>query len=210
MDKRRYVQRRRAESAQQTRARILEAARASLRDGPLGAVKIDEVARAAGVARSTVYVLFGSRAGLFDALGVDLLEQAGFDTIRTAFRLPDAREALVESLRAGAGVYAFDPDLTRSILTLAMIDPDAVATVTRFDNGRWPGLQHLARRLEAQDQLRPDVGRNEAAEILWTLTSFATFDQLHGERGLSPGEVAERLIAMAERSLLRARPADAR
>ena len=78
MDKRRYVQRRRAESAQETRERVLEAARSSLRSGPLGAVKVDDIAREAGVARSTVYVLFGSRAGVFAALAVALLEQGGF------------------------------------------------------------------------------------------------------------------------------------
>jgi AcrR family transcriptional regulator len=210
MDKRRYVQRRRAESAQQTRERILEAARNSLRSGPLGAVKVDEIAREAGVARSTVYVLFGSRAGLFDALAVDLLERAGFDRIATSFRLPDAREALMASLRAEAEVYAVEPDLTRSILTLATIDPDAAAAVRRFEHGRWPGMVALARRLDRQGHLRAGVGRTEASHILWVLTSFATFDQLFGERGLTAAATADRLQSIAERALLRAAQPDAR
>ena len=202
MDKRQYVQRRRAESAQQTRERVLEAARESLRRGPLGAVRVDEVARAAGVARSTVYVLFGSRTGLFDALGVDLLERAGFERIRTAFRLPDAREALRESLRAGQQVYATEPQLTRSIVILASIDPDAVAAVHRFDHGRWPGMRNLSGRLDDQGYLRPDVTRTEAAQTLWLLTSFETFDQLYTERGLSAEAAAQRLVEIAERTLL--------
>ena len=57
MDKRRYVQRARAEAAVGTRRRILDAARATLERGVLGALKVDEVARAAGVSRSTVYLL---------------------------------------------------------------------------------------------------------------------------------------------------------
>ena len=209
MDQRRYVQRRRAESAAQTRERILAAARASLRAGPLGAVRIDEVAREAGVARSTVYVLFGSPSGLFDALAIDLLERAGFDRLGAAFQLPNAREALFESFRAGAEIYANEPDLTRSIVTLAATDPDAAAAVRRFEHGRWPGMVALARRLEGQGYLRPDVPRTEAAQILWVLTSFATFDQLFRERGLSAGAAYERLRAMAERTLLRARETDA-
>src|SRR5262245_46751866 len=186
MDKRRYVQKRRAETAQETRERILDAARESLRSGPLGAVRVDEVARTAGVARSTIYVLFGSRSGLFDALGADLLERAGFQRIRDTFRLPDAREALVQSLRAGMDVYATEPELARSILVLAAIDPDAVAAVSRFDQGRWPGMLSLARRLDEQGYLRADMPHAEAAQILWTLTGFPTFDQLFRERGLPP------------------------
>ena len=55
MDKRRrYVQTTRAASAQATRERILEAAEANFDRGPLAAVRIDDVAKRAGVSRSTV------------------------------------------------------------------------------------------------------------------------------------------------------------
>ena len=209
MDKRQYVQRRRAEAAQATRDRIIEAACASLASGPLGAVRLDDVARAAGVSRSTIYVAFGSRAGLFDAVAGFLLERAGFRRIGTAFRTQDARAALRRSLEAGAAVYGVEPALTRSILTLARIDPDAAAAVARFERGRWPGMEALAGRLEAQGALRPGLGTREAAEILWVLTSFSTFDQLHGDRGLTTEEVAARLNAMAELTLLRPAEADA-
>jgi AcrR family transcriptional regulator len=209
MDKRRYVQRRRAESAQQTRERVLEAARSSLRSGPLGAVKVDDIAREAGVARSTLYVLFGSRPGLLEAVADDLLEHAGFDRLVKAFRLPDARMALLESLRAGTEAYATDADLARSLLTLAATDPDAAGAVRRFERGRWPGMRNLAGRLEAQGYLRDDVSRQEAAQILWVLTSFPTFDQLFRERALSSAAVADRLRAMAGRTLLRAAAPDA-
>ena len=57
----------RAQAADATRARILEAAQASLERGPVGALRVEEVARDAGVARSTIYLLFESRAGLFEA-----------------------------------------------------------------------------------------------------------------------------------------------
>ncbi len=208
MEKRQYVQRRRAETSQQTRERILGAAGASLRSGPLGAVKVDDIAREAGVARSTIYVLFGSRTELFDALAVDLLERGGFENLSTMFRLPDARTALIESLRAGTAIYATEPELARSIHTLAATDPDAAAALRRFEHGRWPGMRNLARRLAAQGYLRHDLARDEAAQILWILTSFLTFDQLFRERELSVADVADRLTTMAERTLLRAPDAD--
>jgi hypothetical protein len=44
----------------------------------------------------------------------------------------------------------------------------------------------------------------EAADILFGLTSFATFDQLFGGRRLTPATVARRLTATADRSIITA------
>lgn len=33
------------------------------------------------MARPTVYLVFGSRAGLFDAVGADVLQRGGFDAM---------------------------------------------------------------------------------------------------------------------------------
>src|SRR5262245_17738038 len=203
MDKRQYVQRIRAESADATRRRILEAARASIERGPLGALRVDEVARTAGVSRSTVYVLYGSRAGLFDALARHLRYEAGFDELIREFRRPDALEAMRGAQRAAVRMYATLPDLARALFTLAAIDPDAVAAVRAIDDGRRPGQAELARRLAEQGYLREGVSVDEAADILTVITSFQAFDELFTGSGLPADVVADRLIAMAERSICR-------
>jgi AcrR family transcriptional regulator len=203
MDKRRYVQRARAESAETTRKRILDAARRSLERGPLGALKVDEVARDAGVSRSTVYVLYGSRSGLFDALGRHLREEAGFDRLIAAYRLPDALEAMRESQRAAVHMYALMPALARGLFTLAAIDPDGVAAVSAIEDGRRPGMVALVTRLAAQGYLRDGIDQDEAAQILTVITSFQAFDELFTGLGLPADVVADRLIAMTERSICR-------
>ena len=204
MDKRRYVQRARATATEATRKRILESARASLERGPVGALRVEEVARDAGVARSTVYVLFGSRAGLFDALARQLRDEAGFDQLLHAFRQPDALQAMRDAQRAAVHMYAKLPDLARALFTLGAIDPDAVAAVTAIEDGRRPGQATIARRLADQGYLRSDVGVDEATDILNVITSFQAFDELFGASGLPADAVADRLIAMAERSICRA------
>jgi hypothetical protein len=62
-------------------------------------------------------------------------------------------------------------------------------------------MEYLARRLADQGALRPDVTEAEATDILWVIASFDSFDLLYTGRGLAPTEVADHLIAMAERSL---------
>ena len=202
MDKRQYVQTARSAAAAETRRRVLAAARATLERGPLRALKVDEVARAAGVSRSTVYLLYGSRAGLFDALARYLREEAGFERLVAAFRLPDALDALRTAQRVAVELYAALPELARAMFTLAAIDPDAVAAVTAIEDGRRPGQAALARRLAEQGYLRPGVSVEEAIDILTVVTSFQAFDELYG-RGLLAGVVADRLVAIAERSVCR-------
>lgn len=203
MDKRRYVQRARAHSADATRQRILEAARSSLERGALGALRVEEVAREAGVARSTVYLLYGSRAGLFAALARYLRDEAGFDALASAARLPDALESLRRSQRVAVAMYARFPALARAMFTLAAIDPDGAAALRAIEDGRRPGMVRLVRALARQGYLRGDVGEGEAADILSVITSFAAFDELYSGSGLAPDLVAARLISMAERALCR-------
>ena len=71
-----YEQTARAESAADTRRRIIDAVIDRLRKAPAERISVDAVARKAGVARSTVYLIFGSRAGLFDAVALEVYDRA--------------------------------------------------------------------------------------------------------------------------------------
>ena len=202
MTKRKYTQQARAMAADETRRRILDAMRDRLRAAPSEALSIERVAQEAGVARSTVYLVFGSKAGLFEALGQDLLERTGFQRIVDAVGLPDARDAVRESLRAAASVYAAERDVSRTIYSMWSLEPEAVRRAFEVvERGRAEGQSWLARRLAEEGHLHTDVTVEEAADILWVITSFETFDQLYTGRGLSEEETAARLVTMAERSL---------
>lgn len=202
MTTRKYTQQARAAAAEETRRRILDAMRDRLRAAPSEALSIERVAQEAGVARSTVYLVFGSKAGLFEALGQDLLERTGFHRIVEAVALPDARDAVRESLRAAVGVYAAERDVSRTIYSMWSLEPESVRGAFEVvERGRAEGQRRLAERLAQQGHLHPEVTVDDAADILWVITSFETFDQLYTGRALSEEETAARLVTMAERAL---------
>jgi hypothetical protein len=149
------------------------------------------------VSRSTVYVLYGSRAGLFDALGRHLRLEAGFDELIREFRRPDASRRCAGSQRAAVRMYAKMPELARAMFTMAAVDPDAVAAVRAIEDGRRPGQAQIAHRLAEQGYLREGVSVDEATDILTVITSFQAFDELFNGGGLPAGVVADRLVAMA-------------
>jgi AcrR family transcriptional regulator len=202
MATRQYEQRRRAEAAEETRRRILDAAAARLRSAPPRAVGVDAVASDAGVSRSTVYLAFGSRAGLFDAVAADALQRAGHRRLVEAVAHPDARQALLGGLRAGTAMNAADPDVLRALFSMSALGEDVTGgTIRRWERTRGVGVARLARRLGEQGVLRPDVDDQEAADLLWVLTSFEAYDLLRARRGLDAAEIADALVAAAERGL---------
>jgi AcrR family transcriptional regulator len=201
---REYKQRHRAEAAEETRRRILDAVYEQLRAAPAEQISVDRVARAAEVARSTVYVAFGSRVGLLDALGEDLLQRAGFERMLRQSRQPDARESLRAGIHELAAMYAAERDVICALVSIVRLKTDAFSgAIARLEERRARAMTDLANRLADQDQLRPGLDPEDAANALWLLTSFDAFDLLHAGRQLAIQRVADTLTAMAEYAICR-------
>lgn len=197
-----YEQRARAEEAERTRRRIIEAVFDRLRETPAEPVAIDRIAREAGVARSTVYAIFGSRAGLFDAVGRELAARSGYERLVDAKHQPDARDHLRAGIRAYGEMIAANGEIYRALRSMAQLDEEAVGgVVSRMDEERANGMARLARRLADQGVLRKDLSRRDAEHILWVLTSFESFDSLYTGRRLSTERAVKLLVDMAERAL---------
>jgi AcrR family transcriptional regulator len=200
---RRYEQRARAEEADRTRRRIVDAALERLRDAPAEPVSMERIASMAGVARSTVYAIFGSRAGLFDAVGVELRERGGYDRLVRASHDDDARTALRGGIRAASEMLAASRDSYRTLHSMAKLDPAAVGgAVHRWEEERAAAMARIAVQLHEKGLLRPGVSAEEANDVLWVMTSFESFDLLYNGRGLPLDTVVERLTETAERALM--------
>jgi AcrR family transcriptional regulator len=203
MATRRYEQRLRAQTAEATRRRVLDAVYDQLREAPARPVSLDRIARTAGVARSTVYVIFDSRAGLFDAFSADLLERGGFHRVLEAIADPDPRVTVRAGIAGGVHTFAAHRDVFRALVSMAELDPDAVGgAMQRGEQRRAKSMMWLARRLARHGHLREGLATKEAADQLWILTSFDAFDLLYAGRGLSANKVARVLVGIADRSVL--------
>jgi AcrR family transcriptional regulator len=199
--KRSYNQKARAENAAETRRRILEVTRDLLTRSPLESVSLPAIAAEAGVARSTVYTIFGSREGLMVAVAEDLLERGGFARIGQALRGPDVVRAFEVSMDVAMELYSQEHEVSWALLSLAAVDRDASSAAARLNFGRRDGMRKIAQRMHDQGVLRDDVTVDEAADVLWLITSFETFGQLYRDRSLTPQQVGERLMAVTRRTL---------
>lgn len=194
-----YEQRARAAEAERTRARIIDAVFQALREAPAEPVGVERIAQAAGVARSTVYAIFGSRSGLFDAVARELADRSGYAKLLDAKHQPDARDYLRAGLRAASEMAAANRDVQRALRSMAQLDEAAVGgAVARIDEERASAMRRLARRLHEEGVLRDGCNREAAEHMLWVVTSFESFDALFTGRGLSVDETVALLIEMAE------------
>ena len=165
----------------QTRARILNAARELLMksDGFSG-FSIDAVARQADVARMTVYHQFGSKIGLLEALSDALAAQGGMEQLASAFRKPDPLDALDTYIAVFSRFWDADRLVTRRLRALAALDPDFEHVIQARNERRRQGLRVLVGRIAQQSGRLPPEKVDEVVDILNMLPSFESFDTLAG------------------------------
>lgn len=168
-------------STEQTRARILAAARELLmeHDG-FARFSIDAVARQADVARMTVYHQFGSKIGLLEALCDSLAFSGGMEQLATAFRRPEPIGALDEFIAVFAHFWNSDRLILRRLRGLAALDADFEQVIRARDEGRRRGLRVLAGRIAEKHGHPAPEALDETINVLYTLTSFEFFDTLAG------------------------------
>jgi len=201
--RRHYDSSNRQRKAQASRAQVVAAARQLLIDGGYAGTTMIDIARAAGVSPQTIYAMFGSKRAIL----AEVVDQAAYgpdhddrldelraaqDTVsrlRRAIGLTrqhhEARRAEVELMR-GAGVVA--PELAEAERTVGK---------RRFDN-----TAKLVDFLDARDELRTDLDKAEAHDLLWSLTGPDLYRLLVAERGWSAARYEAVLSDLLTKALL--------
>jgi AcrR family transcriptional regulator len=187
---RRYHSSVRAEQAQRTRMRILDAAEQQFAERGYAAATINAMARAADVAPDTVYATFKNKRGVLGALvearvrgtAAPVLKQAG----------PQAVRAETDQRRQ---IEIFVPDITqrvervhtvyRVVAEAAASDPEAAALHKAMLDQRYANLRQFVGWIEANGPLVDGLSSDAATATVWTLTSPEVFRLLRTERGWS-------------------------
>ncbi|HLI50598.1 MAG TPA: TetR/AcrR family transcriptional regulator [Thermomicrobiaceae bacterium] len=171
----------RRQAVEATRAAIVAAAREELLSGASGAgFSIDAVARRAGLARMTLYNQFGSKTGLLEAVYDELAAQGGLTEFPSVMMRTDPLETLAGVVEIFCRFWTSDRELFRRLFRHGVLDP-AVSDSHRERNER---RRQIARVVVERLSLRYgplDLERAEAADLLFTLTSFETYDGLASE-----------------------------
>lgn len=174
--RRTYVSSVRNAAAAETRDRVIEAAAKRLReDAGIASFSLDNVAKAAGVTRLTVYNRFGSRRALLEAVFDDIARRGGLARIAEAMAMPDPRAALDALVEVFCAFWSRDPAIGRLHEAMAT-DPEFASALIARNERRRKALMVLVDRIAAK--AASPRSRQDAVDMIFALTSYAMFAML--------------------------------
>jgi AcrR family transcriptional regulator len=197
---------RREAGTEKTQARILAAARRLLlRPRGLAEFSIDAVAREAGVARMTIYYRFKSKRGLLEGLFHDLAARGQMSDLAGAFRQADPLAALKEFIAVFTRFWSSGRLVIRRLHGQGVLDPELGEALSEREERRREGLRVLVKRISEKNGLPEWTSFNDLVDLLFTLTSFETFDELaRGKR--RPQDVAALIGRLATAMIAKSAP----
>ena len=185
--KRRYDAAGRRRQAETTRGRVVAAAtRVFLEHGYAGAT-IPAIAAEAGVALQTVYRAAPGKAGLL-AAAVRAAVAGGFQrslrqveerpAVRAVIEEPDPYRQVALYAHTQPGIWSRVGPLWRVLDAAATSEPELRRLQHEENARRHAGLTRFARLLHERGPLRDGLTPEQAADIIVTLGSHATYDSL--------------------------------
>jgi AcrR family transcriptional regulator len=194
--------RKRAQAAQDTRLTIVEATRTLLEATGYPDISLDEIARTAGVSRQTIYVQFGSKSGVLQAVAEQIEHSALDQLIPTLLQASSPVEALRMGLERVVSFYEHDAQVLRNLHAQTVYDAN-YATVWRDKQQEiWRNTRRLVEWLDREGSLAAVWNVEEATDWLWAAMSFESYNQLVGERGWTAEQFVRRIMQLVEKTLL--------
>ena len=171
-----------------SRARVLDAALKLIRKRGHAKVTMAQIAKAARLSRQAVYLHFADRAELMAALARHVHESLG---------LPAAIQRMMTDTPTGIGLIEADVSMQARFNPAVWAVARAVDAVRRTDaaaerawqsrlKSRLDGCRVIVSRLETEGSLRAGLDPSIAADLLWTMTSLRTWEDLVLERKWPP------------------------
>ncbi len=186
-EKRPYHSQVRQRQAEETRQRILVAARELFESRGYAVTTLEAIAEQALVSPKTVTAVFGSKRVLL----AEVINPEAFSTpvqqlieeLR-ATEDPSRRLSLVAQITR----QAYEPLVSELELlrTAGAVAPELVELAWQIEARRRQNQARLIASLRDQEMLRPGLSFEEATDVLWALTSYDLYRMLVVEQGWEP------------------------
>ena len=183
---------RRAEKAQETRRRIIEAARELFVADGYGATNLQDVADRAGVAVQTIYFTFGNKRALLKEL-VDVTIAGDSEPVATmdrpwftdAVAAGTAGEMLAAYVPGSSAVLARVSPIMRVLEAAVANDPEVAALWPQDEDLRYVVQRAAADALVTKPGARDGLKADEAADLLYGILSPELYLLFVRDRGWS-------------------------
>jgi AcrR family transcriptional regulator len=184
-------------SRQNSRTRILDAGLRLIAKRGAAGVTMAEIAKAARVSRQAVYLNFADRGDLLVALVRYVDEKRGLAReIQKIADTPTGVEAMREMVslqaRMNPGVWA----IARAMDAVRRSDEAVERSWQDRLKSRLDGCRALISRLVREGLLHPALEPNAAADILWSITSLRTWEDLVLQRGWTAAQYEARIYQL--------------
>jgi AcrR family transcriptional regulator len=202
-EKRPYHSQVRQRQAEETRRRILVAARELFESRGYAVTTLEAIAELAEVSPKTVTAVFGSKRVLL----AEVINPEAFSTpvqqlIEELRATEDTSRRL--SLVAQITRQAYEP-LTSSLellRTAGAVAPELADVSRQIEARRRQNQARLIAYLHDQEMLRPGLSVEEATDVLWALTSYDLYRMLVVEQGWEPERYETWLAQLLAQHLL--------
>jgi AcrR family transcriptional regulator len=166
----------------ETRRRILDAALDFFQRGEVDA-SMQAIAKAAGYSRQTLYLNFADRGAFYVAVVERAGERFNFSEEQAkVMRAPNGIATLLAMIDMQARICRLIKPIAYALDILRNKDSAVEKARQKQVDGRIVACEAVIARLVADRMLRRDITAKSAADILWLMTSFHTWDDLVNTR----------------------------
>jgi len=210
--KRPYKSRVRDRQADDTRRRIVEAARQLLQSEGYARMTVEAIAHRAEVSAQSVYAIFKSKTGILE----ELLDQSSFGVdheslVKQALGTTDPETRLKFAARIARQIHERQSVTFDLLRGAGVVAPELAKLEQRRECLRYERQESTIALLRDSRRLRPQVDYHAARDILWMFTSRDVYRMLVRERSWSPEEYQDWLADTLMHCLLtKRRPKPAR
>lgn len=208
--KREYDSSRRQAQANQTRRRILDAARKLFIERGYTGATAEAIAAQADVSPQTIYAIFKNKKKILVSL-MNVSPATGVEDHTPLPQRPNVQAVAQEQdqgrqLQMFARVVANNLDQVAAVFEImtdaARIEPDFDRIIQKLNKQRLEHMTLAVQQIAANGPFREGIGEIYARETVWTLTSGDVFLLLTRDRGWSKEDYAVWLEDMLIRALL--------